>query len=204
MRVSDKGVVEHPVFPEFSVSHFHIFSCLFLKHLVHRLCRWFIFPCSIYPPLFYWPEISLKMAGWVFMLETAIFCHLPEKKKSLIMFDYQGFAWFFFCFQWSAWDSPKRITKLIFKTLYFLLQAYPMNYPTNLLRAFAVVCSWRILKAKISTFFKSTKLGVICICFHQKVNALRITIDNHRLIFSFIGKSTRFSTRLFLIVLPVI
>ena len=38
---------------------------------------------------------------------------------------------------------------LIFKTLYFLLQAYPMNYPTNLLRAFAVVCSWRILRAKI-------------------------------------------------------
>jgi len=39
---------------------------------------------------------------------------------------------------------------------------------------------------------------------HQKVNASRITVDNHRLIFSFIGKSTRFSTRLFLIVLPVI
>ena len=34
-----------------------------------------------------------------------------------------------------------------------------MNYPTNLLRAFAVVCSWRILRAKISTFFGSTKLG---------------------------------------------
>ena len=38
---------------------------------------------------------------------------------------------------------------LIFKTLCFLLQAYPMNYPTNLLRAFAVVYSWRILRAKI-------------------------------------------------------
>ena len=26
-----------------------------------------------------------------------------RKKKSQIMLDYQGFAWFFFCFQWSAW-----------------------------------------------------------------------------------------------------
>ena len=26
-----------------------------------------------------------------------------RKKKSPIMLDYQGFAWFFFCFQWSAW-----------------------------------------------------------------------------------------------------
>lgn len=35
-----------------------------------------------------------------------------------------------------------------------------MNYPTNLLRAFAVVCSWRILRAKIthfSDFAKSEK-----------------------------------------------
>lgn len=27
-----------------------------------------------------------------------------------------------------------------------------MNYPTNLLRAFAVVCSWRILRTKIVIF----------------------------------------------------
>ena len=43
-----------------------------------------------------------------------------------------------------------------------------MIYPTNLLRAFAVVCSWRIPKAKISTFFESTKLWVICICSISK------------------------------------
>ena len=28
------------------------------------------------------------------------------------MSDYQGFAWFFFCFQWSAWDP-----NLIYKSL---------------------------------------------------------------------------------------
>lgn len=52
----------------------------------------------------------------------------------------------------NAWDSPYRVTTLIFKTLYFLLQAYPMIYPTNLLRVFAVVCSWRILNTKIVVF----------------------------------------------------
>ena len=35
------------------------------------------------------------------------------------------------------------------KLYIFLLQAYPMNYPTNLLCTFAVVCSWRILGTKI-------------------------------------------------------
>jgi hypothetical protein len=45
--------------------------------------------------------------------------------------------------------------------------------------------------------------NVINVCgATKKVNASRITLDNHRFIFSFIGKSTRFSTRLFLIVLP--
>ncbi|EXY39762.1 hypothetical protein M106_2495 [Bacteroides fragilis str. 1009-4-F  len=38
-----------------------------------------------------------------------------------------------------------------------MLQAYPMNYPTNLLRAFAVVCSWRILNTKINYIFKFPK-----------------------------------------------
>lgn len=33
-----------------------------------------------------------------------------------------------------------------------------MIYPTNLLRAFAVVCSWRILKAKINFSFLYSKL----------------------------------------------
>ena len=77
---------------------------------------------------------------------------LKEIKKSPIVIDYQGFTLFFILFQWSAWDSPYRVTTLIFKTLYFLLQAYPMIYPTNLLRAFAVVCSWRILWTKIVVF----------------------------------------------------
>ena len=77
-------------------------------------------------------------------------------KKVLQYVDIVGLVSFLspfgFVLMWSAWDSPCRVTMLIFKTLYFWLQAYPMNYPTNLLRAFAVVCSWRILKAKISTF----------------------------------------------------
>ena len=32
-----------------------------------------------------------------------------------------------------------------------------MNYPTNLLRAFAVVCSWRIQRAKIYHFLELAK-----------------------------------------------
>ena len=74
-------------------------------------------------------------------------------KKVLQYVDIVGLVSFLspfgFVLMWSAWDSPFRVTMLIFKTLYFLLQAYPMNYPTNLLRAFAVVCWWRILRAKI-------------------------------------------------------
>lgn len=31
-----------------------------------------------------------------------------------------------------------------------------MNYPTNLLHAFAVVCSWRILEANILDFLLET------------------------------------------------
>ena len=78
-------------------------------------------------------------------------------KKVLQYVDIVGLVSFLspfgFVLMWSAWDSPYRVTMLIFKTLYFLLQAYPMNYPTNLLRAFAVVCSWRILRAKIIFYF---------------------------------------------------
>ena len=78
-------------------------------------------------------------------------------KKVLQYVDIVGLVSFLspfgFVLMWSAWDSPYRVTTLIFKTLYFLLQAYPMNCPTNLLRAFAVVCSWRILKTKIVTLF---------------------------------------------------
>lgn len=33
-----------------------------------------------------------------------------------------------------------------------------MNYPTNLLRTFAVVCSWRILRIKIIIYEKLAKL----------------------------------------------
>ena len=34
-----------------------------------------------------------------------------------------------------------------------------MNYPTNLLRAFAVVCSWRILGVKIMNILKANKMS---------------------------------------------
>ena len=92
-------------------------------------------------------------------LFVPLFCLLSKTetiKKVLQYVDIVGLVSFLspfgFVLMWSAWDSPKRVTKLIFKTLYFLLQAYPMIYPTNLLRAFAVVCSWRILRAKIRIF----------------------------------------------------
>ena len=82
-------------------------------------------------------------------------------KKVLQYVDIVGLVSFLspfgFVLMWSAWDSPIRVTTLIFKTLYFWLQAYPMNYPTNLLLAFAVVCSWRILNAKIDIIIIFTK-----------------------------------------------
>ena len=40
-------------------------------------------------------------------------------------------------FLYIALKSPNGLITLIFKTLYFLLQAYPMN----LLRAFMIICS---------------------------------------------------------------
>ena len=38
----------------------------------------------------------------------------------------------------------------------------------------------------------------------RKVNTIRFTIDNNRLIFSSTGKPSRFGTQLFFIVLPVV
>ncbi|EXZ84823.1 hypothetical protein M069_0843 [Bacteroides fragilis str. B1 (UDC16-1)] len=40
-----------------------------------------------------------------------------------------------------------------------------MNYPTNFLRAFAVVCSWRILRAKIVISFYYQNIIKIKILF---------------------------------------
>ena len=48
-----------------------------------------------------------------------------------------------------------------------------MNYPTNLLRAFAAVCSWRILSAKI----------VILIGFTKLIKASLFSISAIRIIF---------------------
>mgnify|MGYP006951711482 CR=1 FL=1 len=113
--------------------------------------------------LFHPPKIGIltnspKFSNW------ALFCLSGKTetiKKVLQYVDIVGLVSFLspfgFVLMWSAWDSPYRVTTLIFKTLYFLLQAYPMIYPTNLLRAFAVVCSWRILETKINLFFWFTK-----------------------------------------------
>ena len=97
-------------------------------------------------------------------LFVPLFCLLGKTetiKKVLQYVDIVGLVSFLspfgFVLMWSAWDSPIRVTTLIFKTLYFWLQAYPMNYPTNLLLAFAVVCSWRILNAKIDIIIIFTK-----------------------------------------------
>ena len=48
-----------------------------------------------------------------------------------------------------------------------------MNYPTNLLRAFVAVCSWRILSAKI----------VILIGFTKLIKASLFSISAIRIIF---------------------
>ena len=37
-----------------------------------------------------------------------------------------------------------------------------MNYPTNLLRTFTVVCSWRILKINLFFEFAKSKIAVTC------------------------------------------
>ena len=45
-----------------------------------------------------------------------------------------------------------------------------MNYPTNLLRAFAVVCSWRILKVKLyntSEVYKAAVKSCLLIIFYS-------------------------------------
>ena len=98
-------------------------------------------------------------------LFVPLFCLLSKtetKKKVLQYVDIVGLVSFLsafgFVLMWSAWDSPCWVTTLIFKTLYFLLQAYPMIYPTNLLLAFAVVCSWRILRAMIEIFWYFAKI----------------------------------------------
>ena len=98
-------------------------------------------------------------------LFVPLFCLLSmteTKKKVLQYVDIVGLVSFLspfgFVLMWSAWDSPCWVTTLIFKTLYFLLQAYPMIYPTNLLLAFAVVCSWRILRAMIEIFWYFAKI----------------------------------------------
>ena len=48
--------------------------------------------------LIYVPRFAHQQYAW-----NGYFLLSARKKKSLIMSDYQGFAWFFFCFQWSAW-----------------------------------------------------------------------------------------------------
>ena len=80
-----------------------------------------------------------------------------NNKKILQYVDIVGLVSFLspfgFALMWSAWDSPFRVTTLIFKTLYLLFQAYPTIYPTNFIHAFAVVCSWRIRGVKINDSF---------------------------------------------------
>lgn len=42
---------------------------------------------------------------------------LPAKKKEIPENVWLSEVYLIFCFQWSAWNSPKRVTMLIFKTL---------------------------------------------------------------------------------------
>ena len=81
------------------------------------------------------------------------FLLLDRKKKSLIMSDYQGFAWFFLLFQWSAWGSPVSCKSLILSCDFQFLKSFPPISQCDTFRILRTTL-WLLLFAKVILFLK--------------------------------------------------